>query len=131
MSTPNADRSQRHLSAAHPPYPASAGYAPVSERSFVATWLFAWLLGFLAVDRFYLGKVGTGVLKLVTLGGFGLWWILDLILVLAGAQRDKQGLPLSGFESAQKTAWVVTAAGIFLAAVIPLLGTVLDVIVAG
>ncbi|MFO7689320.1 MAG: TM2 domain-containing protein [Cryobacterium sp.] len=117
MSPNNADRSQRHLAATHPPYPASAGYAPVSDRSFVATWLFAWLLGFLAVDRFYLGKVGTGLLKLVTLGGFGLWWLIDVILVLAGSQRDKQGLPLSGFEANKKMAWIVTAAGIVLSAV--------------
>ncbi|TFC88481.1 TM2 domain-containing protein [Cryobacterium sp. TmT2-59] len=94
------------------PYPpVTPGYSP-PPKSFVATWLFAWLLGFLAIDRFYLGKVGTGLLKLLTVGGFGLWWLIDLILVLAGAQRDKHGRPLAGY--AETVAWIVTAAGFVL-----------------
>jgi len=93
------------------------GYAFAPEKSFVATWLFAWLLGFFAVDRFYLGKVGTGLLKLLTFGGFGLWWLVDLILVLSGAQRDKQGRRLAGYDENKKVAWIVTAAGIVLSMV--------------
>ena len=45
----------------------------------------------LGIDRFYLGKVGTGILKLITLGGFGIWWIIDIILTIAGAATDKEG----------------------------------------
>ena len=78
------------------------------------TWLFAWLLGFFAVDRFYLGKVGTGLLKLFTLGGLGVWWLIDLILVLTGSQRDNLGRPLAGYNQNKKVAWIVTAAGILL-----------------
>lgn len=48
-------------------------------------------MGAFGVDRFYLGKVGTGILKLVTIGGFGLWTIIDLALIMAGSMRDKQG----------------------------------------
>lgn len=85
-----------------------------SDKSFIATWLLAWLVGFLGVDRFYLGKVGTGLLKLLTFGGFGVWWLVDLILVLAGAQRDKQGRALSGYNAQKKVAWIVTAAVVVL-----------------
>lgn len=35
----------------------------------------------IGVDRFIMGKVGTGILKLITLGGFGVWWLIDLILI--------------------------------------------------
>jgi hypothetical protein len=94
------------------PVPAQpAQPAPASDRSFIATWMFAWLLGFFGVDRFYLGKVGTGILKLLTLGGFGIWWLIDLILTLAGVQRDKEGRLLPDFEQHRMIAWIITAAG--------------------
>lgn len=85
-----------------------------SDKSFVATWLFAWLLGGLGVDRFYLGKIGTGVAKLLTLGGLGIWALVDLVLVLVGAQRDKEGRRLAGYEQHKKIAWIVTAVVIVL-----------------
>jgi len=85
-----------------------------SEKSFVVTWLFAWLLGGCAVDRFYLGKVGTGILKLVTLSGFGIWYLVDLILVLTNSQTDKRGNKLAGFDSNKTVAWIVTGAAIVL-----------------
>lgn len=39
--------------------------------------IISWSLGFLGADRFYKGEVGLGVLKLITFGGFGIWWIID------------------------------------------------------
>jgi uncharacterized membrane protein len=81
------------------------------QKSFVVTWLLSWLLGGLGIDRFYLGKIGTGILKLITIGGLGLWWIIDLIITLAGSQRDKQGAPLAGYLENRKIAWIIT--GIF------------------
>ncbi|HWS58693.1 MAG TPA: TM2 domain-containing protein [Actinotalea sp.] len=89
-------------------YPAYGAASVESDKSFVATWLFAWLLGYFGADRFYLGKVGTAILKLVTLGGLGIWVLVDLVLVLVGAQRDKQGRALSGYEANKRTAWIVT-----------------------
>jgi TM2 domain-containing membrane protein YozV len=83
-------------------------------KSFVMTWLFAWLLGIFGVDRFYLGKIGTGLLKLITFGGLGVWALVDLILVLAGAQRDKHGRALDGYQQHRKVAWIVTGAVVVL-----------------
>jgi hypothetical protein len=48
-------------------------------------------LGYLSVDRFYAGKIGTGILKLLTIGGFGIWWIIDLILILCDKFKDPTG----------------------------------------
>ncbi|GAA4162721.1 TM2 domain-containing protein [Gryllotalpicola daejeonensis] len=107
-----------------PPYPPQqnpgAGPATTSTKSFTVTWILALLLGGLGVDRFYLGKVGTGILKLVTAGGFGVWALIDLIITLAGAQRDKLGSPLAGAESktARKVAWITSAAVIVLGIVL-------------
>jgi len=77
-------------------------------KSFVVTWLLALFLGGLGIDRFYLGKVGTGVLKLITLGGLGIWSLIDLIIVLAGAQRDKLGRPLEGYLQSRTPALIIT-----------------------
>lgn len=51
-------------------------------------------LGSLGVDRFYVGKIGTVILKLITFGGFGIWWLVDLIMIASGSFKDKQGNPL-------------------------------------
>jgi TM2 domain-containing membrane protein YozV len=101
-----------------PPVPTPP--APTSEKSFVTTWLLAMFLGFFGVDRFYLGKVGTGVLKLVTFGGLGVWALIDLIMVLTGATRDKIGRPLAGYDKHKKIAWIVTAAVMVLGLVLNL-----------
>ncbi|MDO8528279.1 MAG: TM2 domain-containing protein [Nanoarchaeota archaeon] len=57
-------------------------------------WLVALLLsifvGSLGVDRFYMGYIGTGILKLITLGGFGLWWLIDLILIATRSTAFKK-----------------------------------------
>jgi TM2 domain-containing membrane protein YozV len=68
--------------------------AQQSPKSWLATLLLSIFLGELGIDRFYLGKIGTGILKLITLGGLGIWWVIDIILTIAGAATDKQGLPV-------------------------------------
>lgn len=82
-------------------------YAPAG-RSFVLIWLFALFLGSLGIDRFALGKTGTAVAKLVTAGGFGVWTLVDLVLVLTGAQRDREGHPLTGYATHRRLAWIVS-----------------------
>lgn len=81
-----------------------------SQKSFVVTWLFSWLLGGFGIDRFYLGKIGTGFLKLITAGGFGLWYLYDLIITLLGRATDKSGQGLAGYEGSKNMAWIVTVA---------------------
>ena len=48
-------------------------------------------LGGLGVDRFYLGYTGLGVLKLLTGGVFGIMWLIDLILIISGNLKPKDG----------------------------------------
>lgn len=67
---------------------------PVSPKSRLAAALLAWFFGFLGVHRFYVGKIGTGVLMIFTLGGLGIWVLVDLIMILVGSFRDKEGLKL-------------------------------------
>ncbi|MBI4503291.1 MAG: TM2 domain-containing protein [Gemmatimonadetes bacterium] len=52
-------------------------------------------LGVFGAHRFYVGKTGTGLLQLGTLGGLGLWWLYDLILIMSGEFRDAEGRRVS------------------------------------
>jgi TM2 domain-containing membrane protein YozV len=63
----------------------------VSEKSRLVALLFCILLGFLGVHRFYLGKIGTGILMALTLGGLGVWNLIDIILIAVGSFRDSEG----------------------------------------
>ena len=60
-------------------------------KSKTTALLLSIFLGELGIDRFYLGKIGTGLLKLITAGGFGIWWIVDIIIIATGGMTDKQG----------------------------------------
>ncbi len=53
----------------------------VKEVNWVVTLVMSIIFGSLGVDRFIMGKVGTGLLKLFTFGGLGVWWLVDMILV--------------------------------------------------
>ena len=61
------------------------------QRHFLAVFFLSFMWGSFGVDRFYLGKIGSGILKLLTFGGFGIWTLIDLVLIMSGAMRDKQG----------------------------------------
>jgi TM2 domain-containing membrane protein YozV len=69
-----------------------------SQRSRGVTFALAALLGPFGAHRFYVGKTGTGVLMLCTLGGAGLWYLYDLILVVGGSFRDAAGRLVSRWD---------------------------------
>lgn len=62
-----------------------------SEKDWIVTLLLCIFLGNLGAHRFYAGKIGTGVLQLLTLGGCGIWSIIDFIMILVGKFTDKDG----------------------------------------
>ena len=63
-----------------------------SEKGFVPAILLCFFLGALGVHRFYVGKIGTGILQLITLGGLGIWALVDFIMIVTGNFKDKQGM---------------------------------------
>jgi hypothetical protein len=72
--------------ASYPP-----GYQP---KSWAVTLVLELFLGVLGMHRFYVGKIGTGILMLLTLGGLGIWWLIDLIMIGTSAFTDKHGYVL-------------------------------------
>lgn len=69
-------------------------HGSTSRRDWLAALLFAIFLGKFGIDRFYTGSIGLGILKLLTCGGAGIWWLVDIILLAVGSYRDGDGLPL-------------------------------------
>ena len=61
-----------------------------SERSRMVALLLCLFVGWLGAHRFYVGKIGTGILMAITFGGFGIWVAIDLIFIVCGIFRDKK-----------------------------------------
>lgn len=66
----------------------------VSEKEWLITLLLCIFLGGLGIHRFYTGHTLVGAIQLLTLGGCGIWVLIDFILILMGSFKDVEGLPL-------------------------------------
>jgi hypothetical protein len=65
-----------------------------SNKDWLTAMLLSLFVGWLGIDRFYLGYTGLGIAKLLTLGFFGIWALIDLVLIIMGRLPDSDGLPL-------------------------------------
>ena len=64
------------------------------QNKWLVTLLLCWFLGVFGVHRFYTGHTGIGIIQLLTLGGCGIWVIVDLIIIIMGNFKDAQGNPI-------------------------------------
>jgi TM2 domain-containing membrane protein YozV len=78
------------------PYEGAVGAPPlgppavrISEKRILPALLLCIFFGWLGVHRFYVGKIGTGIVQVLTFGGLGIWVLIDLILIIAGAFTDQ------------------------------------------
>lgn len=99
------------VTSSQPTPPAIESSPTDGERSYMVATMLSLFLGYFGVDRFYMGQIGRGLGKLFTLGGFGIWYVIDLVLIATGASKDADGRTLVGYERSHKTAWLVI--GIF------------------
>ena len=63
----------------------------VSDKSRGIALVLGGVLGPFGAHRYYVGKIGTGMLQTITLGGLGLWWLYDMVLITFGSFRDRDG----------------------------------------
>lgn len=75
-------------------FPAKEVTGVFSDKDWLTALLISFFLGGLGIDRFYLGHTGLGVAKLLTLGGCGIWALIDFILIAMNNIKDADGLPL-------------------------------------
>ena len=78
----------------HPVRRVSPGFEEgkqISPKSRLVTLLFAVFIGSLGIHRFYVGKVGTGIAMIFTLGGLGIWALIDIIMIASGSFTDMEG----------------------------------------
>ena len=66
-----------------------------SDKDWTVLLILSILLGGLGVDRFYAGSIGLGILKLLTAGGCGIWWLVDIIMIVTGGFKDGNGVPIT------------------------------------
>lgn len=69
-----------------------------SEKSRVVALLLCFFLGIIGVHRFYVGKIGTGIVQILTLGGMGIWVLIDFIMIIVGSFTDKEGKKITKWQ---------------------------------
>ena len=75
-------------------YTASQIPGVFSEKEYLVALLFSIFLGYFGIDRFYMGQVGLGIGQLLTFGGCGIWYLIDVILIATRSSNDSMGRPL-------------------------------------
>lgn len=73
---------------------APATLTDTSEKDWLTTLLLCFFLGGLGIHSFYVGKTGIGIVQLLTLGGCGIWTLIDFIMIICGNYKDAQGKPI-------------------------------------
>lgn len=66
----------------------------VTDKKWITVLLLCLFVGGLGIHRFYVGKTGSGIVMLLTLGGLGIWTLIDLIVIVCGNFTDKNGIPI-------------------------------------
>lgn len=62
------------------------------DKNGIVCLLLCLFVGYLGLHRFYVGKIGTGILTIVTFGGFfGIWPLIDIIMMVCGSFKDSEG----------------------------------------
>lgn len=95
----NCDAKQRDIFS-NPQNNNSGGNGPANPPGDQTKWivclLLCWFLGAFGVHRFYTGHIGIGIAQLLTLGGCGIWTIIDFIILVTGNFKDSDGNPVRG-----------------------------------
>ena len=74
------------------------------QRHFLILFFFSFFWGVFGADRFYMGLIGSGILKLLTVGGLGLWVLTDMIVIMTGTFKDREGRTTLQFDEYKKFA---------------------------
>lgn len=77
----------------------SAPQVHSGEKSWTATAVLSFLVGWLGIHRYYTGYYLIGVVQMLTFGGCGLWALIDLIMILLNKFQDAKGQPLEGYNT--------------------------------
>jgi TM2 domain-containing membrane protein YozV len=96
QSQPQQQYGQPQQQYGQPQYGYQGGqyYAQSQPKDWLTTLLLCIFLGWLGVHRFYTGHIVIGVIQLLTVGGCGIWALIDLIMIITDSYRDSNGLPL-------------------------------------
>lgn len=78
------------------PFESNPSFAPIHQKTYspksrMVTAMLCMCFGWMGVHRFYVGKIGTGILMMLTIGLFGLWTLVDLFIVILGKFKDSDG----------------------------------------
>lgn len=67
----------------------------MTDKKILPAFLLCFFLGVFGAHRFYVGKTGTAILQILTLGGLGIWALIDMIIIIVGGFTDKEGNKLT------------------------------------